>query len=59
MQIWMHKQHANYDFRPKDSCFFVLRTGAAHSLADFSGCGRTRRTRSNDGPVKNENRCNY
>ena len=29
----------------------VLRTGAAHPLPDFSGCVRTRRTRSNGGPV--------
>ena len=29
----------------------VLRTGAAHPLPDFSGCVRTRRTRSNGGPA--------
>ena len=28
----------------------VLRTGAAHPLPDFSGCVRTRRTRSNGSP---------
>ena len=28
----------------------VLRTGAAHPLPNFSGCGRTRRTRSNEAP---------
>ena len=31
----------------------VLRTGAAHPLPDFSGCGRTHRTRSNGGPEMN------
>ena len=29
----------------------VLRTGAAHPLPNFSGCGCTRRTRSNCGPA--------
>ena len=35
---------------PKDK-LGVLRTGAAHPLLNFSGCGRTRRTRSNGAPV--------
>ena len=38
----------------------VLRTGAAHPLLNFRGCGRTRRTRSNEAPEnqsKNDNLC--
>ena len=46
----MKNRISGLKFHPQDNSA-VLRTGAAHPLLDFSGCGCTRRTRSNGAPV--------
>ena len=37
----------------------ILRTGAAHPLPNFNGCGRTRRTRSSCAPGVHMKLCKY
>ena len=46
----MKSRNSGLNFHPLDNSA-SLRTGAAHPLLDFSGCGRPRRTRSNGAPV--------
>ena len=46
----MKTRISGLNFNPQDNSA-ALRTGAAHLLPDFSGCGRTRRTRSNVDPA--------